>query len=84
MQRYVRIKEHIAAIDHVEVRDHFFTTEENKEAKGLLICLSALESVTTELQDEETSLLDARNLSHGLTKKYRRLHSRLHAKTFLI
>lgn len=64
----MEIKEHIEAISHAEVRDHFLTIEENKEPKELYTSLTALDTATTELRDKATSLLDECYLFIGLIK----------------
>lgn len=78
------IKELFKAIDRVKVFNHFHTIKENNKVNKLLSCFTAQDSVIAGLQDKAISLLDARNFSNGLKKKYPSLHSRLHANTSVI
>lgn len=66
MQQKMKIKKGIEATNHVEVCDCNITFEENEEVRGLFIRFTVLDSSTTELQNEATSLHDARNLFIGL------------------
>lgn len=67
----------------MDVVEHFFTIEENKEVNELLTCLAALDSVTTERQDKTHSLLKSRNLLNELIQKYRRLDIFFHVNSFI-
>lgn len=83
MQQHMEIKKHIEATSHMEVHYHFLTIEEIKAVKELLPCLTAPESVATELQDEATGLLDACNLFNGLIENYPGLRNRRFANFFI-
>lgn len=67
--------EHIESVDHVEVRVHFVTVEENEKSTELLTRLTALDAITTELQDEAKSLLHASDLFNGLIQRYVKVFS---------
>lgn len=84
MQQSKEIKEHIEAINHVEVHVHLLTIEEIKEVKELHTRLTALDSVTKIPQDNATSLLDERNMFKRLIQKYSRLCRRLYASPSII
>lgn len=79
VRRYVEILEYIRQVNHQDVKQLLLTEDENKEVSELLRRLSAMDSVTIELQSDSTTLLDARNLFVGLIQKYPRFSTRLSA-----
>ncbi len=70
LRRYIRIREHLSSLDSEEIDDIALTNHDNRRVDTLMKQLEPLESVTKALQDDTTTVSDARALFDAVTEKF--------------